>query len=182
MEITTDYEIASANLAIALADDAVSTEQREEIAAAVGDNLDRLIEVVNTFIVSYNAKMYAGQITAATAKKTVKAEYKAIGFGKVLEYKWLENVIELFYDKEAFASETHAERLARIKEIYESNRACVNERIRIGVDAYVLRLLNGFGLVTEDLEFTKKVMAVINGYTVEQRESAILPPAIVTEL
>ena len=58
MEITSAYEIAVANLAVALSEDAVSTEQRAEIATAVGGDVDRLIDVVNIFIVHNNSKMY----------------------------------------------------------------------------------------------------------------------------
>lgn len=182
MEITSTYEIAVANLAIALSEDAVSTEQRKEIAAAVGGDIDRLIDVVNAFIVHNNAMMYEGKVAANKAKLTVKAEYNAIGFNKVLAYDYLEKPIEVFYDRDAFSKSAPADKVARIKEVFEHNISCPNDRIKVGVDSYVLRLLYHFGLIAEDLEFTKKLMATINGYSVESKEAAILPPAIVTEL
>lgn len=182
MEITSNYQIAVANLAIALSEDTVSTEQREEIAKAVGNDIDRLIDVTNAYIVNANAKMYAGKLTAAKAKSYIKAEYKAIGFGNVLDYKYLEKPFEVFYDRKAFAAASAAEQLKKVKEVYERNQTCPNERIKCGVDSYALRLLYNFGLITEDIGFAKEIMETINGYSTEQKELAILPPAIITEL
>lgn len=182
MEITSAYEIAVANLAVALSEDAVSTEQRAEIATAVGGDVDRLIDVVNIFIVHNNSKMYEGKITAAKAKSTVKAEYNAIGLGEVMKYYFLEKPIEVFYDRDTFSKSAPTEKVERIKEIFKRNLSCPNDRIRVGVDSYALRLLYHFGLIAEDLEFTKKLMIQINSYSTDHKEAAILPPAIVTEL
>lgn len=182
MEIASNFEIAVANLAIALNDDAVSTEQRTEIAVAVGNDLDKMMEVVNAFVVANNAKMYEKKIDSAKAQKTIKAEYKAIGFEKIVEYRYLERLIALFYDRADFTAMAPARQVEAVREMFEQNRDCSEERVKVGIDSYALRILYNFGLVAEDIEFTKQLMRTINAYNAEQRDKALIPPAIVTEL
>ena len=79
MEIASKYEIAAANLAIALQTDTVSVEQRSELRAAIGSSIDKLVDALNMIIVCYNKRMYAGEIAPEKAAKCVKAEYAAIG-------------------------------------------------------------------------------------------------------
>lgn len=79
MEIASKYEIAAANLAIALQTDTVSVEQRSELRAAIGNSIDKLVDALNMIIVCYNKRMYAGEIAPEKAAKCVKAEYAAIG-------------------------------------------------------------------------------------------------------
>ena len=62
MEIASKYEIAAANLAIALQTDTVSVEQRSELRAAIGNSIDKLVDALNMIIVCYNKRMYAGEI------------------------------------------------------------------------------------------------------------------------
>ena len=50
MEIASKYEIAAANLAIALQTDTVSVEQRSELRAAIGSSIDKLISDTGTGI------------------------------------------------------------------------------------------------------------------------------------
>lgn len=47
MEIASKYEIAAANLAIALQTDTVSVEQRSELRAAIGSSIDKLVDALN---------------------------------------------------------------------------------------------------------------------------------------
>ena len=77
MEIASKYEIAAANLAIALQTDTVSVEQRSELRAAIGNSIDKLVDALNMIIVCYNKRMYAGEIAPEKAAKCVKAEYAA---------------------------------------------------------------------------------------------------------
>ena len=57
MEIASNYEIAAANLAIALQTDTVSAEQRSELHAAIGSSIDKLVDALNMVIVCYNKRM-----------------------------------------------------------------------------------------------------------------------------
>lgn len=179
MQIVTSYEIASANFALALESDTVSTEQRTEIRAAIGDSLDNLIDAVNMLLVAYNRKYYAGRITAAKAIQTIKAEYKACKFNELLEYGYIERLVEIFYKREDFPN---ANTVQDIKAIYEKNLKCPQDRIRAGVDSYCLRLLSHCGAVTTDLHFTQELMNSLNCYTREQMDESILPACLVTEL
>ena len=86
MEIASKYEIAAANLAIALQTDTVSVEQRSELRAAIGSSIDKLVDALNMIIVCYNKRMYAGEIAPEKAAKCVKAEYTAIGLSNVVAY------------------------------------------------------------------------------------------------
>ena len=52
MEIASKYEIAAANLALALQTDTVSAEQRIALREAVGKQMDMLVDTLNMLIVS----------------------------------------------------------------------------------------------------------------------------------
>lgn len=182
MEIVNEYEIASANLALALQNDAVSTEHREAIRTAVDGDLDKMMDAMNTVIVAMNAKVYGGTMTPERAKKTVAAEFKAMGFEWIVEYKYLQNAVNLFYDRAEVLKEPGEKQVERIRAMWDQNQNCPVERVRDGVSTYSLRLLSHLGIVTVDLDFTKSVMDEINGYDEGRKEKAILPPAIVTEL
>ncbi len=69
MEIASKYEIAAANLAIALQTDTVSVEQRSELRAAIGSSIDKLVDALNMIIVCYNKRMYAGEIAPEKSRK-----------------------------------------------------------------------------------------------------------------
>lgn len=182
MEIVNTYDIASANLAIALETDSVSTEQREAVRTAVGEDIDLMMDALNAVIVSYNAKVYTGKISNEKAEKFVKAEYKAIGFTDMLDYKYLNAPISLFYSRGEFVSIGASEQVGRIKEMWQANQDCPVARVQDAVAIYTLRLLSHLGLITTDLEFTRTVMGVINDLDEARKTAAILPPAIVTEL
>lgn len=89
MEIASNFEIAAANLAIALQTDTVSAEQRSELRTAIGGDIDKLIDALNMIIVCYNKRMYADEITPEKAARCVKAEYAAVGLSNVIAYDFL---------------------------------------------------------------------------------------------
>ena len=179
MEIVSAYDIASANLAVALSDNVVSTEHRQAMTEAVGENLDNMIDALNTVVSAYNRMVYEGRYQAGKAPLAVKAEYREMGFNKILNYRFFDGVIKLFYDRENFPTQ---DSLDRIKAIFEINTECPCARVKAGVDTYCLRLLSHAGLVTQDLDFTKELLARINSYDRSLMDEAILPSAIVTEL
>mgnify|MGYP006912778004 CR=1 FL=1 len=97
MEIASKYEIAAANLAIALQTDTVSVEQRSELRAAIGSSIDKLVDALNMIIVCYNKRMYAGEIAPEKAAKCVKAEYAAIGLSNVVAYDYFSAAVGAFF-------------------------------------------------------------------------------------
>lgn len=182
MEIASKYEIAAANLAIALQTDTVSVEQRSELQTAVGGNLDKLVDCLNMIIVCYNRRMYDGEITPEKAAKSVKAEYTAIGLPKVLSYDYFAPAVGLFFERKGAAALETPEKLARIKEIFTQNERCNCQRVRDALHIYCLRLMSHMGIVTADLAFTRDVMQEINAITEERKGAAIMPQALITEL
>lgn len=182
MEIASKYEIAAANLAIALQTDTVSVEQRSELQSAVGDDLDKLVDCLNMIIVCYNRRMYDGEITPEKAAKSVKAEYTAIGLSKVLSYDYFAPAVRLFFERKGAAALGTPEKLARIKEIFAQNERCNCQRVRDALHIYCLRLMSHTGIVTVDLAFTRDVMQEINAITEERKGAAIMPQALITEL
>lgn len=179
MQIVSDYAIASANLAMALSDNTVSVEHRTAVSEAVGTDLDNMIDAVNTIISAYNQMVHTGKCKPPKAAFAIKAEYRAMGFNSLLDYSFLEGVVNLFFDRETFPN---PDTLNRIKGIFQKNGECPVIRIKAGVDSYCLRLLTNAGLVTQDLPFTKHLLQRINAYSREMLDSAILPAIIVTEL
>ena len=99
MEIASKYEIAAANLAIALQTDTVSVEQRSELRAAIGGSIDKLVDALNMIIVCYNKRMYAGEIAPEKAAKCVKAEYAAIGLSNVAAYDYFSAAVGAFFTR-----------------------------------------------------------------------------------
>lgn len=182
MEIASIYEIASANLAIALQTDTVSSEQRLELQTAIGNDIDKLIDCLNMIIVSYNRRMYSGEIAADKAAKSVKAEYAAIGLSKVVSYDYFAPAVELFFDRKSMTTLSSIERIERIKEISAQNERCSCQRVRDALHIYCLRLMSHMGIVTVDLAFTRDVMQEINAITEERKAAAIMPQALITEL
>lgn len=89
MEIVSAYDIASANLAVALSDNVVSTEHRQAMTEAVGENLDNMIDALNTVVSAYNRMVYEGRYQAEKAPLAVKAEYREMGFNKIVNYRFL---------------------------------------------------------------------------------------------
>lgn len=182
LEIASMYEIASANLAIALQTDTVSSEQRLELQTAIGNDIDKLIDCLNMIIVCYNRRMYSGEIAADKAAKSVKAEYAAIGLSKVVSYDFFAPAVELFFDRKSMTTLSAIEKLDRIKEISAQNERCSCQRVRDALHIYCLRLMSHMGIVTVDLAFTRDVMQEINAITEERKNVAIMPQALITEL
>lgn len=179
MQIVSTYAIASANLAMALSENAVSVEHRQAIKEAVGTDLDNMMDALNTVVAAYNRMVYEGKVAPKKAAFGVKAEYREMGFNRILDYTFLEGIVNLFYDRDTFPG---PDSLERIKAIFLTNADCPVPRVKVGVDSYCLRLITNAGLVTQDLAFTKTLMKHINVYSRELMDSAILPAAIVTEL
>lgn len=182
MEIASNYEIAAANLAIALQTDTVSSEQRTQLQEAVGSDLDKLVDCLNMIIVCYNRRMYDSEISPDRAAKSVKAEYNAIGFGRVLSYDFFMAAVDLFFARKAMSALDAQEKIARVKEIFSQNGRCQCQRVKDALDIYCLRLLSHMGIVTADLAFTRDVMQEINAITEERKGAAIMPQALITEL
>lgn len=182
MEIASNYDIAVANLIVAMENNEVSTEQRNAVVEVVGHDLDLMMGALNAIVVAYNAKMYSGAIAAKKAKLYVKSEYNTIGFGEILDYSYLEAAISLFYDRKALRVGQPEDQLKAVKDIYAKNADCPNKRVKDAIASYCLRLLSHFNLVTQDMELTKRIMADINSMSEEDKNAAILPPAIVTEM
>ena len=165
MEIASKYEIAAANLAIALQTDTVSVEQRSELRAAIGSSIDKLVDALNMIIVCYNKRMYAGEIAPEKAAKCVKAEYAGA-----------------FFTRKTLMALSTDEKLAWVKTIFEQNERCGCQRVKDALFIYCLRLLSHMGIVTADLSFTNLVMREINAITEDRKNAAIMPQALVTEL
>lgn len=182
MEIASKYEIAAANLAIALQTDTVSAEQRSELRAAIGGSIDKLVDALNMIIVCYNRKMYGGEITPEKAARCVKAEYAAIGLSEVLAYDYFSSAVELFFARKSLMALSTDEKLAQVKAIFDRNERCGCGRVKDALFIYCLRLLSHMGIVTADLSFTNLVMREINAITEERKSTAAMPQALVTEL
>lgn len=182
MEIASNYEIAAANLAIALQTDTVSVEQRSELRAAIGSSIDKLVDALNMIIVCYNKRMYGGEITPEKAARCVKAEYAAIGLSDVVAYSHFAAAIEMFFARKSLMALTPDEKIARVKAIFDQNERCSCGRIKDAMSIYCLRLLSHMGVVTADLSFTNCVMREINAITENRKNAAIMPQALVTEL
>ncbi len=181
LEIASKYEIAAANLAIALQTDTVSVEQRSELRAAIGSSIDKLVDALNMIIVCYNKRMYAGEIAPEKAAKCVKAEYAAIGLST-----WSHTIISPRRSARSCRKTLMAlstdEKLAWVKTIFEQNERCGCQRVKDALFIYCLRLLSHMGIVTADLSFTNLVMREINAITEDRKNAAIMPQALVTEL
>lgn len=182
MEIASNFEIAAANLAIALQTDTVSTEQRSELRTAIGGDIDKLVDALNMIIVCYNKRMYADEITPEKAARCVKAEYAAIGFSNVIAYDFFAAAIDLFFARKSLTALSTDEKIARVKEIFEQNERCGCERVKDALFIYCLRLLSHMGVVTADLSFTNCVMREINAITEDRKNAATMPQALITEL
>ena len=126
MEIASKYEIAAANLAIALQTDTVSVEQRSELRAAIGSSIDKLVDALNMIIVCYNKRMYAGEIAPEKAAKCVKAEYAAIGLSNVVAYDYFSAAVGAFFTRKTLMALSTDEKLAWVKTIFEQNAAAVS--------------------------------------------------------
>ena len=188
MEIASKYEIAAANLAIALQTDTVSVEQRSELraacgcTAAIGGSIDKLVDALNMIIVCYNKRMYAGEIAPEKAAKCVKAEYAAIGLSNVVSYDYFSAAVGAFFTRKTLMALSTDEKLAWVKTIFEQNERCGCQRVKDALFIYCLRLLSHMGIVTADLSFTNLVMREINAITEDRKNAAIMPQALVTEL
>lgn len=182
MEIASKYEIAAANLAIALQTDTVSVEQRGELRAAIGNSIDKLVDALNMIIVCYNKRMYAGEIAPEKAAKCVKAEYAAIGLSNVVAYDYFSATVGAFFTRKTLMALSTDEKLAWVKTIFEQNERCGCQRVKDALFIYCLRLLSHMGIVTADLSFTNLVMREINAITEDRKNAAIMPQALVTEL
>ena len=110
MEIASKYEIAAANLAIAL--------QRSELRAAIGSSIDKLVDALNMIIVCYNKRMYAGEIAPEKAAKCVKAEYAAIGLSNVVAYDYFSAAVGAFFTRKTLMALSTDEKLAWVKTIF----------------------------------------------------------------
>ena len=181
MEIASKYEIAAANLAIALQTDTVSVEQRSELRAVIGSS-DKLVDALNMIIVCYNKRMYAGEIAPEKAAKCVKAEYAAIGLSNVVAYDYFSAAVGAFFTRKTLMALSTDEKLAWVKTIFEQNERCGCQRVKDALFIYCLRLLSHMGIVTADLSFTNLVMREINAITEDRKNAAIMPQALVTEL
>ena len=190
MEIASKYEIAAANLAIALQTDTVSVEQRSELRAAIGNSIDKLVDALNMIIVCYNKRMYAGEIAPEKAAKCVKAEYAAIGLSRcnlasvhsLVAYDYFSATVGAFFTRKTLMVLSTDEKLAWVKTIFEQNERCGCQRVKDALFIYCLRLLSHMGIVTADLSFTNLVMREINAITEDRKNAAIMPQALVTEL
>lgn len=182
LEIASKYEIAAANLAIALQTDTVSVEQRSELRAAIGSSIDKLVDALNMIIVCYNKRMYAGEIAPEKAAKCVKAEYAAIGLSNVVAYDYFSAAVGAFFTRKTLIALSTDEKLAWVKTIFEQNERCGCQRVKDALFIYCLRLLSHMGIVTADLSFTNLVMREINAITEDRKNAAIMPQALVTEL
>lgn len=182
MEIASKYEIAAANLALALQTDTVSAEQRIALREAVGNQIDMLVNTLNMLIVSYNRRMYCGEITPERAEKCVEAEYKAIGLSDVVSYTWFAAAVNTFFVRKAMLEMTPEKKIAQVKEIFSRNERCDCQCVKDAMNIYCLRLMSHMGIVTVDLAFTSAVMREINAITEDRKSSAIMPNALITEL
>lgn len=181
MEIASNYEIAIANLACALASDTVSEEHRVAIKASA-TSVERIIGTLNLFIVSYSNKLLQNSISTEKAAKSVSAEYRACGLSELLNYSVFKPAVEMFFQNKAGSLTDIAAKIAAVSEISAAASECTEERVRDAMQIYVLRLLNNFGLVTYDIPLTRKIMESINTITEERKERAIMPPVLLSEL
>ena len=182
MDIVSNYEIAIANLVVAMKGGVVTAELREKLTEAIGDDIELEMDALNAVIVCNLSKAYEGEVTFDKAMKTVKAEYKSLGFNKLLSYEFLEKPITLFFQMKQLGEMKPDDGLNAIKEIYAKNKNCPVEPVKDAIDALVLRLLSHYGAVTEDISFTQEVMSTINGFTEERKNAAVLPSVLVTEM
>lgn len=178
MQIMSNVDIESANLVLAIANGTVSTEHREQIKDMVGNDVVKLISVLNVFVVNYYKKVRSGNTTIEKAEKTIKAEYKAIGLNEVIPYSCFEQSICFFFERNAFTDFEEKEKVDRIRELYESNRICESTPVKVGVDLLCLKLLVSFDLIPSDLEFSETLLDTVNSYTEEEKANALLPQAM----
>lgn len=181
MEIASEYEIATANLACALATDTVSEEQRNAIRRSA-TNVDRVVSTLNLFIVSYCHKLVANEISAEKAALAVSAEYRACGFPDTLGYAVFKPAVDMFFTHKAGALTEIDSKLKAIVNIFVIACSCSEQRVKDAMQIYCLRLLNNFGLVTYDIALTRRIISAINTITENRKAAALMPPALLSEL
>jgi len=182
MNIASKFDIAALNLFVAASEGTVSTEHRMEIFESVAGDLDLMVEALNALIVGHNARVYSGTLSAEKAFKSIKAEYKAIGFGEIVPFDCMEGPLEMLYYRKSSDEIDMDHMFEIIQKMFQKNETCPNERIKCGVYQLALRTITHYNLVAKDISFSRQVIDKVNSYTQEQKDSALLPPAIVTEL
>lgn len=181
MEIASEYEIATANLACALATDTVSDEHRNAIRRSVTD-IDRVVSTLNLFIVSYCRRLAANEISAEKAALAVSAEYRACGLPDTIGYAVFKPAVDMFFNYKAGLLPDIDSKLKAVLNIFGIACTCQEERIKDAMQIYCLRLLNNFGLVTHDIALTKRIISAINAITEERKAQALMPPVLLSEL
>lgn len=175
MQIMSNVEIESAALVLAIANGTVSTENREQIKAMVGDDAIKLVNILNIFVVNYYKKVRSGKTTIDRAKKTIKAEYRAIGLDEVIPYSCFEESVCFFFERNTFADLEDSGKIDRIRELYQSNRNCESIPVKTGIDLLCLKLLASFDLIPANLEFSEIILETVTSYTTEEKANALLP-------
>lgn len=181
MEIASEFEIATANLACALATDTVSDEQRDAIRRTV-NSIDRAVSTLNLFIVSYCRKLMANEISGEKAALAVSAEYRACGLPDTLGYAVFKTAVDMFFSHKAGALTEIDGRIKAVINIFGMACSCSEQRVKDALQIYCLRLLNNFGLITYDIALTRRIISAINTITEERKAKAIMPPALLAEL
>lgn len=174
MNIATGYEIASADLAVALEREQVTDVHRQAVREAVGRDPQKAVEILNLLIVSYRRR------ALHTAPDDVKAEYLSMGLDKITGYCSLEEQVRLFFHAMEGPVGREA-RLAEIRRLFDAARQDTCEPVRHGSQIFCLRLLTRGGLVTEDIDFTEKLMETIHAIP-DTAEAFLLPPIIASEV
>lgn len=177
-----DFDILLAEYVVALANDSVTVEMRRQIFDTVNRSYGMLMKVADV-IVSHCKRCVIEEVrTVDEAIALSRSEYIAIGFSTIVQYKFLAPVVEMFIDGERFADFSDEDKIGRIRSIYESNLNNPNEVLKRAVNIYCLRALLRYRAYLLDTNLIQEIVSIVNQYTREEKDAAILPASIMDSM
>lgn len=173
-----DFDILMANYAIALFEGTVTGGMRSDILAAVERDYKLVMRVADVIFLFCRGKIDDEMWAAEESISYARSEYNAVGLSSIVQYKFLAPAAEIYIERERFAASTPAEKAQIVKSIYTGNANNSHDKLKRAMYIHCLKLVMRYRIYLQDVELTKALTQIIDGYSQEERESAILPQCI----
>jgi hypothetical protein len=177
-----NFDLLLAEYLGALANNAVNAELRSRITEAVGHSYESVMKVADVIITHCKSRVADGISTVDEAIALARREYINNGFGSIAQYKYLAPIVVLYIDSGNVADYTDEEKAEKVRMIYDANVRNSNANMKRAINIYCLSAIMKYRVYPLVMDMLQDLVAVIDGYTREEKDRAVLPACIMESI
>lgn len=165
---------------IALYNNNITEEDREKVIATLPNDIFEYMKLLNDMVQALKTMLLEKGLSATEASDILEREYDLLDMNRFINYEYIQNIVLLgFYRYNPFGMSVLDNLHNYIYAAIDAVENCKDELVKTDVYCCIIRAVSVLDFVTDNIEFTQKLLDYYNSIPEEERVITFLPEALV---